>query len=152
MGSIHERLKRRQQAIRLLDQQGPTAVGDRNRQFAAKLRKLGTADRLVKLHDDLKRARGMSDMARHDEMYRLAKEAKDLGLKGRYGLLCNRTQCLSDGATWYNRGSYAFYCEDCAHMLNDCNSRDAERLLGAGEKLCIEVASAEEAAKLHVTP
>lgn len=54
--------------------------------------------------------------------------------------------------TIYNRGSYAFYCAACAQDLNQMNARDAEELLGAGEKLCVLVTNAEAAAELHVMP
>lgn len=52
---------------------------------------------------------------------------------------CNITLCRRPGATWWNRGSYAHYCPTCARMLNRVNYRDAEELLGVGERLCIEV-------------
>lgn len=85
---------------------------------------------------------------RHDEMCRLADLAKAWGFKGRFGELCNRTQCLAPGATWYNRGSYAFYCADCARMLNHDNRHDS---FCKDAPLCREVTEAE-VATLHVSP
>jgi hypothetical protein len=41
--------------------------------------------------------------------------------KGKKAGSCNRTACQRPGAVWWNRGSYAFYCGDCAHMLNRAN-------------------------------
>lgn len=44
---------------------------------------------------------------------------KDLTTKGFFRGLCNRRDCLSDrDVEFYNWGSYAFYCQDCARMLN----------------------------------
>lgn len=115
-----------------------------------------TARRLASLLKELDQVQqgDLGTMERHETMYRLADEAKALGLKGRWNLLCNRTQCLAPNATWYNRGSHAFYCPDCADMLNNdsFNGRDAERLFGAGQKLCVLVSSEEDAANRHVSP
>lgn len=42
--------------------------------------------------------------------------------KGRFDGLCNRRACLTQREVhWYNWGSYAFYCKDCARMLNRAN-------------------------------
>lgn len=110
-----------------------------------------TLDRIQRLLSDIANARSGSHdtMARHERMSALANEARGLGLKGRYMQLCNRTQCLAPNADWYNRGSYAFYCEDCAHMLNHANRHDE---FCKGEPLCRLIETAEEAAKLHVMP
>ena len=58
-------------------------------------------------------------------------------LKGKYGKNCNRTSCQRPQATWYNFGSYSYYCESCALMLNEENNRESMRLLG--HSLCVEV-------------
>lgn len=44
--------------------------------------------------------------------------AEEMATKGMYGGLCNRSCCLSREAYWYNRGSYAYYCENCARLIN----------------------------------
>ena len=73
--------------------------------------------------------------------------------KGQWNGHCNRSACLAPGAVWYNRGSHAFYCQSCAHMLSNdpFNKRDAEELFGPGMKLCYLVTSEEEASQLHVS-
>jgi hypothetical protein len=46
---------------------------------------------------------------------------------------CNLSSCKTNQpATWYNHGSYAYYCEECAIRLNTdpYNQRDAIRLFG----------------------
>lgn len=52
--------------------------------------------------------------------------------KGKFGGHCNMSSCLAPGADWYNHGSNAYYCEDCAHMLNNdqFNKRDAMAMFG----------------------
>lgn len=30
---------------------------------------------------------------------------------------CNRTRCQAPNAVWYNYGSYAWYCKDCARDI-----------------------------------
>ncbi len=77
-------------------------------------------------------------------------EAKNMSMKGKFDGLCNRSACLRPGAKWYNRGSYAFYCEDCAHMLNRENGRWVEQDLGGKEPLCNLVANEKDAEKFHV--
>lgn len=34
--------------------------------------------------------------------------------KGREGGACNRERCQAEPALWYNHGSLAWYCDDCA--------------------------------------
>jgi hypothetical protein len=148
MGKIHERFK--SQATR----QHTIMVDARVAQAAAN-QKPDTARRMSVFMADLDRVRAdrtLDTAARHFTMDRLAEEARALGLKGRWNLLCNRAQCLRTPATWYNRGSYAFYCADCARDLSAdrFNRREAERLFGGS--LCINIGSAEEAAELHVMP
>jgi hypothetical protein len=67
--------------------------------------------------------------------------------KGQYQGSCNRRACLAPGANWYNRGSYAFYCEDCAFVLNDANRHDD---FCKNEPLCYKVNSTEEAKYCYV--
>jgi len=141
MGKIHDKIKARQERInavivppRLLDH--------------------GFAREASILLEDLPRVRADRNLGtaeRHYKMQELADKAKRLGLKGRWNLLCNRTQCLRPDATWYNRGSYAFYCCACALDLNHVNRRDAEEFLGEGEKLCIRIDNPEEAGRCHVS-
>lgn len=72
--------------------------------------------------------------------------------KGHYNGLCNRSACLAPGATWYNRGSYAFYCANCAWDLSNdpFNKKDAQKLFGG--PLCIEITDLKELDGLHVSP
>ena len=45
--------------------------------------------------------------------------------KGHKAGSCNRTACQRSGAVWWNRGSYSWYCTDCAVMLNRANAGDS---------------------------
>lgn len=59
--------------------------------------------------------------------------------KGTYKGKCNLSSCTSDlPATWYNHGSYAYYCSKCAERLNNdrFNKQDAQKLFG--HDLCTE--------------
>lgn len=59
--------------------------------------------------------------------------------KGKYLGKCNMSSCnTNEPATWYNQGSYAYYCTSCANRLNNdpFNKRDAERLFRS--PLCIQ--------------
>lgn len=69
--------------------------------------------------------------------------------KGIFEGACNRQACLSYPATWYNRGSYAFYCEDCGRMLNHDNRNDE---FCKTEPLCRLIETKKEAATLHCSP
>jgi hypothetical protein len=70
--------------------------------------------------------------------------------KGHYDGFCNRSACLSpDNVRFYNIGSYAFYCEDCAHLLNSTNRRFKD--INDGEPY-VTYKTPEEAEKLHVIP
>lgn len=42
----------------------------------------------------------------------------DPKLKGIYGGNCNRTACQAPGAFAWSMNNRAFYCDDCADMLN----------------------------------
>ena len=149
MGKIHDKLKaksQRQHTI-MVDARIVSAIKEK-----AGLDANDTARRMSVFMQGLDQVRADKTLdtgTRHFAMQRLADEAKKLGLKGRWNLLCNVTQCLRTPATWYNRGSYAFYCPDCARDLNRVNARDAERLLGAGQALCIQITTPEAAAELH---
>jgi hypothetical protein len=37
--------------------------------------------------------------------------------KGKEGGACNRSRCQAELALWYNHGSYAWYCADCARDI-----------------------------------
>jgi len=40
--------------------------------------------------------------------------------KGEKNGKCNRSACLSeDDVTWYNSGTYKYYCCKCAELIND---------------------------------
>lgn len=64
-------------------------------------------------------------------------------LAGEYKELCFRTVCQRPNATWWNRGSYSYYCEDCARMLNRENSRFGEKWED-GRPMCVERTSEED--------
>lgn len=64
----------------------------------------------------------------------MAEEVRDVGahpgryprhgdpLKGQvHGGECNRTACDRHGATWWNMGTYGFYCRHDAMMINAGN-------------------------------
>lgn len=49
-------------------------------------------------------------------------DSKHVKKKGHKNGLCNRSSCLSpDNVIWYNLGSYAYYCPDCANLINKSN-------------------------------
>jgi hypothetical protein len=142
MGAVHNRIKAKAVKLR-------TVVVDA-RVAASAPTNLDTARRLSVFLQDLDRTRNVRHLdiaTQHHTMARLAAEADKLNLKGRWNLVCNRTQCLRTPATWYNRGSYAFYCADCANMLNRANADDE---FCKDRPLCRNVQSAEEAANLHL--
>ncbi len=57
---------------------------------------------------------------------------------GTFGGYCNRlSACSNTGATWYNRGSGAFYCGICAEVLNRANARYDQ--MSDGKPMCILV-------------
>ncbi len=51
-----------------------------------------------------------------------------MDLKGLLNGNCNRTACQKPGATWYNKSTRAYYCEECAHEINRANIADSLRL------------------------
>jgi hypothetical protein len=42
----------------------------------------------------------------------------DPALKGKFGGNCNRTACQVPGADWWNPNTNAYYCCDCAVLIN----------------------------------
>jgi len=42
--------------------------------------------------------------------------------KGKMGLRCNRTACENTEAYWYNRTTRAYYCQPCAHAINEASN------------------------------
>ena len=48
----------------------------------------------------------------------IARSQSEMETKGKYGGLCNRSACLAHNAFWWNRGSRAYYCQDCAYLIN----------------------------------
>lgn len=63
--------------------------------------------------------------------------------KGVAGGDCNRTQCQSPGAIYFNHSTRKYYCHACALDLNEANRLDAIRLFG--HNLCTKD---EEAVKI----
>jgi hypothetical protein len=80
----------------------------------------------------------------------------DPALKGKKDGNCNVTACQQPGATWWNVGSKAYYCEGCATMINiDACERFKQPHLcypsrEEGEAEQRRRQEAYEAAKLHV--
>jgi hypothetical protein len=65
--------------------------------------------------------------------------AKGHGIGG-FGELCNRSSaCHNPNATWYNRGSGAFYCSTCGPLLNRHNPEPCSD----GRDMCIPVTKAQ---------
>lgn len=54
--------------------------------------------------------------------------------KGNYMGSCNRTSCQKPGAEYFNHSTRAYYCQECAEILNRENHTDAQRLYG--HELC----------------
>lgn len=54
--------------------------------------------------------------------------AKDPALKGVKGGNCNRQACQKSGADWYNKGTYKYYCQDCATLINFAKLPDGSYL------------------------
>lgn len=72
------------------------------------------------------RGKNLPSYARNNE------RAKKPLNKGLYLGSCNRIACLKPGANWYNHSTQEYYCEACAHWLNDdvFNKKDAMRIWG----------------------
>ena len=51
-------------------------------------------------------------------------------VKGDRGAECNRTICKKGDANWFHHSTRAWYCRDCAGILNEANHDDAQRLYG----------------------
>lgn len=58
----------------------------------------------------------------------------DKGLK--FGS-CNRTACQAPGANYYNHTMHAYYCKECALLLNKINHTMAMDLYG--HEMCMPV-------------
>ena len=43
--------------------------------------------------------------------------------KGLEGGSCNRRACQAPNAIWYNRATDAWYCEECAGLINESSIR-----------------------------
>lgn len=64
--------------------------------------------------------------------YGIKRTTEEMATKGKYGGLCNRSACLRHEAYWWNRGSYAYYCQDCAALINrDFRHRDDVEAYGS---------------------
>ncbi|MDE0723855.1 MAG: hypothetical protein OSB62_04055 [Alphaproteobacteria bacterium] len=60
----------------------------------------------------------MADPVFHSSRYPKHNE-QGRGNKGQiFGGECNRTRCTAHGATWFNRGTYAYECEQHAKGAN----------------------------------
>jgi hypothetical protein len=55
-------------------------------------------------------------------------EAKPSGLsdfevrgphRGSFGGQCHQVTCMHSGSDWYNKNDDRYYCDSCAHALND---------------------------------
>lgn len=53
-------------------------------------------------------------------------DGPDKSNKGHEGGACNRQRCQAEPASFYNHGSYSWYCADCARDIGQdpVNSRD----------------------------
>lgn len=71
--------------------------------------------KLSKMH---KRVRGSKYLSSPFDIPKIMPE------KGKRNGNCNRTACQAVGAFWWNRGSYSWYCTDCALMLSQANAGD----------------------------
>lgn len=50
--------------------------------------------------------------------------------KGRFDGFCNRTACQKPPARWWHRSNRAYYCDECAALLNRIHARDAHEIYG----------------------
>jgi hypothetical protein len=44
--------------------------------------------------------------------------------RGEYGGRCQRESCDRHNATWYNKGSGKYFCDECARAYNDLCARE----------------------------
>ena len=51
---------------------------------------------------------------------------------GKFGGLCNRKACRGPMAEWYNHSTMKYYCQVCAHTMNEFHQEAAEELFGHG--------------------
>lgn len=56
--------------------------------------------------------------------------------KGLYLGSCNRISCLKPGANWYNHSTLCYYCEACAHWLNNDVGNKKDSMEYWGHDLC----------------
>ena len=73
--------------------------------------------RVTKSVGSVKQVLGRAGLSGGNE-YGIVRTEEELKTKGKYGGLCNRSCCLRHEAYWWNRGSRAYYCEDCARLIN----------------------------------
>ena len=73
--------------------------------------------RTEKVADALK-ATGVKEGMLHVTERGITRSLDEMKTKGKWGGLCNRSACLAHNAFWWNRGSRAYYCQDCAHLIN----------------------------------
>lgn len=45
-------------------------------------------------------------------------------MKGTFADECNRTACVNQSATYYNRGTGKYYCRPCARLINEANDQE----------------------------
>lgn len=77
-------------------------------------------------------SQGKSQLARQ-----MAEEFKVMELKpdkGQKDGSCNRAACQKPGATWFNRGTYAYYCAHCASLINGHQDKGEEPLCSPPEE------------------
>lgn len=62
--------------------------------------------------------RMLARAVRQQDEARTREQQAHADLKGKYMGNCNITACQQPGATWWNRGSMAWYCRSCAKDIN----------------------------------
>lgn len=71
------------------------------------------------IHGKLTRTHSTVLTAKHPLGVPYVKSPAESPIKGKYLGLCNRSACLAPGPTWWNTGSRAYYCANCACMINE---------------------------------
>jgi hypothetical protein len=66
-------------------------------------------------------------------MYKEPEIKPDKGLENG---TCNRKACQAPGANWYNHSTRAFYCGNCAEVINYWAEHDEQYSLTKGHLLC----------------
>ncbi len=87
------------------------------RNQVASARVVGRSEGWDKVAAALK-ATGVKEEMLHVNERGVTRTLAEMQTKGRFGGLCNRSACLRHEAYWWNRGSRAYYCQDCAHLIN----------------------------------